>query len=227
MGPTQKRVTIGLWAMVGVALAGLIVGRLVFPRPANGRTAPGGELTLLSSATNQPASNRGQAALFDAPNLTLIDQDGHPFSTASLRGRPWVADFIFTTCGGLCPIMSHQMSEVQKQTPTAVNLVSFTVDPAHDSPAVLREYGHTLNADFSRWHFLTGTPAQMADAAFQMKISVRPADGSSQISHSEKFLLIDGAAKVVGIYDGTNARDVKQLIADAATLAARAGSEAL
>jgi protein SCO1/2 len=110
------------------------------------------------------------------------------------------------------------MAELQKLTPADVHLISFTVDPATDTPSVLKKYGESYHADFSRWHFLTGSIAQMADAAYEMKISLQPASSASPIMHSEKFLLIDGEGNVVGIYDGTNGDEVKRLAADATKL---------
>jgi protein SCO1/2 len=110
---------------------------------------------------------------------------------------------------------------LQTQTPGNVKLVSFTVDPKHDTPQVLKEYAGALAADPARWHFLTGTPRQMADAAYGMKISVLPAteNKTESILHSTKFLLVNPAGKVVGIYDSTNDADMKQLVMDAIRLA--------
>lgn len=216
MSPAQRRLTIVLWALVVVALVGAVAARLLIPRERVAGNARGTEMAMLSSDERISQSGR---ELFAAPELKLTDQDGRPFSTAQLRGRPWIADFIFTTCGSLCPIMSHQMAELQKQTPGEVGLVSFTVDPEKDSPPVLKAYGEALHADFGRWHFLTGTPRQMADAEYAMKISVEPATANAQIVHSNKFLLVNGDGKVVGVYDGTDAGDVKRLAADASHLA--------
>jgi protein SCO1/2 len=211
--PTQKRITLALWGMVILAMVGIVVGKILLPRHSGPAGAPGEELAAVSP------QSRGREALFDAPEIKLTDENDQSFSTSQLRGHPWVADFIFTSCGNVCPIMSARMLEVQQQTPTNVDFVSFTVDPQTDTPAVLKAYGQRLKSDFARWHFLTGSAAQMGDAAYQMKISVKPADASFPIMHSNKFLLINPAAKVVGIYDGTNAEDVKRLIADAKTLA--------
>lgn len=191
MGRTQKRITIALWGLIVVALAGILVARMLFPR--------------------QPQS------LFPAVQITLTDQNVQPFSTGDLHGRPWVADFVFTTCGSICPIMSARMTDVQRQTPGSVNLVSFTVDPEHDTPEVLKAYGQGLGADFSRWHFLTGSRQQMSQAAYDMKISVK--SDANPIMHSDKFLLVNSDGNVVGIYDGTNVDDVKRLIKDASALA--------
>lgn len=208
MPPTQKRTTIALWALVVLAMVGIVVGKIFLPRHGEA-----GEQLAASSSVVQ-----GQTELFAAPEIKLIDQEGEPFSTAQLQGHPWVADFIFTSCGNVCPIMSARLLEVQQKTAKDVNLVSFTVDPQTDTATVLKDYGQRLHADFSRWHFLTGSERQMEDAAYKMKISVKPADGSSPIMHSNKFLLINPAGKVVGVYDGTNAGEVKRLIADAGKL---------
>jgi protein SCO1/2 len=160
----------------------------------------------------------GTRELYAVPDIALIDQTGGAFNTRQLHGHPWIADFIFTSCGNVCPIMTAKMVELQKNTPAAVHLVSFTVDPKNDTPAILTEYGKSFHADFGRWHFLTGTAIQTADAAYQMKISVKPASAESAIMHSEKFLLVNGAGSVVGVYDGTNAGEVKRLETDATKL---------
>lgn len=192
-----------LWGLFAVALAGVVVARIAMSRQ---RPAP-------VSQTSE------SSILFEAPNLTLTDQDGKSFSTDSLHGHPWIADFIFTSCAGSCPIMSHQMAELQKKTPAAVSFVSFTVDPKTDTPEIFRQYGQMLHADFVRWHFLTGTPQQMSDAAVAMKIAVHPADQNFALSHSDRFLLVNAAGQVVGIYQGTSSEDVGRLVEDATRLA--------
>ena len=212
MGRVQKRITLALWGLIGLAIVGIVVGKIVLPRQAGSREEPGAQIASYSP-------DQGPAELFDVPEIRLTDQAGQGFSTAQLRGKPWIADFIFTTCGNICPMMSAKMAQIQNQTPAGVNLVSFSVDPEHDTPAVLKAYGQKLHADFDRWHFLTGSRAQMADAAYQMKISVKQPDASSPIMHSDRFLLVNPAGKVVGIYNGTDDADVKRLIADTTKLA--------
>src|SRR5579863_8795300 len=160
--PAQKRITLALWGLVILAMVGMVVGKILLPRRSGPADAPGEELAAVSP------QNRGHVALFEAPEIKLTDENDQPFSTSRLRGHPWVADFIFTSCGNVCPIMSARMLEVQQQTPTHVDFLSFTVDPQTDTPAVLKAYGQRLKADFSRWHFLTGSSAQMGDAAYQM-----------------------------------------------------------
>jgi protein SCO1/2 len=160
-----------------------------------------------------------QKGLYTPPMLTLIDQEGEAFSTAQLLGHPWVADFFFASCPGACPIMQHQMEDLQAKLPASVSLVSFTVDPKTDTPAILKGYGQSYHADFSRWHFLTGTPQQMTDAAHAMAIGFTPSTNGIAIAHSQKFLLLDAGGNVVGIYEGTDSQEVAKLVADASKLA--------
>lgn len=214
----QKAITFALWGVLVLTMVGVVVGQFLFPRHSASATQG-----LLVQASDSSRGNRSGRELFPVPDLTLTDQAGQSFSTAELRGHPWVCDFVFTSCAGSCPVMSHKMAGLQKSTPAGLKLVSFTVDPEHDTPPILKEYADSLKADPSRWHFLTGTPQQMSDAAMAMKISVKPPDKDSGILHSDKFLLINGSGKVVGIYDGTNDGDQKRLAADATRLATSGG----
>lgn len=213
----NKLVTWSLWGVLVLAMIGVGLGAFLLPK----HRAPADGAGVALPASEQVSHSGGSRELFPAAEFSLTDQDGQPVSTTDLRGTPWIADFIFTRCGGTCPIMSHKLAGLQKQTPGHVKLVSFTVDPEHDTPQVLKEYAGTLAADPARWHFLTGTPRQMADAAYGMKISVLPAaeNKTESILHSTKFLLVNPAGKVVGIYDSTNDADMKQLVADATRLA--------
>jgi len=91
------------------------------------------------------------------PEFVLLNQDGKNFGSAQLRGKIWIADFIYTTCPGPCPMISSRMSELQKPLEkTDVHLVSFSVDPAKDTPQVLRGYAERLQAEPGRLDFLTG-----------------------------------------------------------------------
>ena len=95
------------------------------------------------------------------PAFELIAQNGQPFHSRTLHGRIWVADFIFTTCQGPCPRMTSQMHRIQTAASNAVKLVSFTVDPRHDTPEVLAAYAKQHAALADRWYFLTGPQATL------------------------------------------------------------------
>ena len=91
------------------------------------------------------------------PAFQLTNQNGQPFGSGQLAGKIWIADFVYTTCPGPCPMISGRMSELQKPLEKSdVHLVSFSVDPDKDTPAVLRDYAAKLQAEPGRWDFLTG-----------------------------------------------------------------------
>ncbi|MCE9519645.1 MAG: SCO family protein, partial [Verrucomicrobia bacterium] len=99
------------------------------------------------------------------PDFQFTTQDGSMLSKADLLGKVWVVDFFFTRCPGPCPVMSSRMAEISKELKKArdVRLVSVSIDPENDTPSVLSAYAKRLNADPSRWSFLTG-PKKEIDA---------------------------------------------------------------
>jgi len=151
------------------------------------------------------------------PEFQLTAQTGQPFDSKSLDGHIWVADFIYTTCDGPCPMMSSQMHQLQTLTAEmpAVKLVSFTVDPARDTPPVLAEYSKHFKPDPARWWFLTGEQACLNDLALH-GFHLNGVDGS--MSHSTRFALVDQKRRIRGYYitseDGILRRllhDIRQL----------------
>ena len=161
------------------------------------------------------------------PDFRLVERSGRPLSRADLRGRPWVADFIFTRCGGACPAMTARMARLRRDLSPDVRFVSFTVDPAHDTPEVLTRYAATFRAD-EGWRFVTG-PAKdlyaLSVAGFKLAaMEVPPAEqvagGDGPFLHSSKFVLVDGAGVIRGYYDSTDEAAMRTLAADAAALPA-------
>jgi protein SCO1 len=152
------------------------------------------------------------------PDFTLTDQSGAQFnSAAALRGQVWIADFIYTTCPGPCPLMSSQMHRVQTALNGAdqVRLVSFTVDPAHDTPEVLAEYGRHFEAEPGRWFFLTGP----IDALAHLSRDVFMLGGvDASLEHSTRFVLVDRTSRVRGFYLSSDEGAIPRLIADARSL---------
>src|SRR5271165_2615363 len=122
----------------------------------------------------------------DIPQFELVAQNGQPFHSQVLAGKIWVADFIYTTCPGPCPRMTSQMHEVQQAVEKMpdVRLVSFTVDPARDTPPVLLEYAKLHRASPKLWYFLTGPEAtlQMLD-----KDAFKLGDVNATLMHSTRF----------------------------------------
>ena len=148
------------------------------------------------------------------PPFQLTDQDGQPFGLERLLGKIWIADFIYTTCPGPCPMISSRMSETQKPLrETDVKLVSFSVDPQHDTPEVLRGYAQRLSAQPGRWEFLTGdkgTIDRLSRDGFKLAI----ADGAAGPIHSTRVILVDRKGVIRGYYDATDADAVTRLLAD-------------
>lgn len=154
------------------------------------------------------------------PDFTLTDQTGAQFdSNAQLKNDIWIADFIYTTCPGPCPRMSSQMHQVENALAgiEGVRLVSFTVDPAHDTPPVLAEYAERFGARPGVWYFLTGP----VDALHHLSRDVfLLGDINGNLEHSTRFVLIDRASKVRGYYQSDEDGAIPRLIADARALAA-------
>ena len=152
------------------------------------------------------------------PSFQFTNQNGQPFGSAQLAGKIWIADFIYTTCPGPCPMISSRMSELQNPLEkTDVHLVSFSVDPEKDRPEVLRSYAERLRAEPGRWDFLTGPKSaiyRLSRDGFKLAVS----DGSEAQGipvHSTRMVLVDRYGEIRGYYDATEAEALTKLLADA------------
>jgi protein SCO1 len=162
-------------------------------------------------------ASRSLPAYGEAPNFQLVNQNGQPFGSTDLANKIWIADFVFTSCPGPCPIISTRMSELQKPLgKTDVHLISFTVDPDKDTPEVLRNYAEKLRAQTGRWDFLTGKKSAIYDLS-QKGFKLALADGSDETGtpvHSTRMVLIDRHGQIRGYYDALAADSVTKLLAD-------------
>ena len=174
-----------------------------------------------SVAHANPAQVKELPVLFQSPDFSLVNQENKPIKLDNFKGKVWIADFIFTRCGGPCPMMTSHMAGLQKTlNGLPIRFVSFSVDPTNDMPEVLKQYAAKHGADESNWDFLTGPENRSTLAvAAGMKIAAMPAQGESPIIHSVKFVLVDGAGQIRGYYEGTKPDELKKLAEDAATLA--------
>ncbi|HEV3393637.1 MAG TPA: SCO family protein [Chthoniobacterales bacterium] len=157
---------------------------------------------------------RTVSAYGSIPEFTLINQDGKNFGSADLRGKIWIADFVYSTCPGPCPMISSRMSELQKPLEkTDVRLVSFTVDPAKDTPEVLRGYADKLQAEPGRWDFLTGPQSTIYNLSRNgFKLAVGEEKGVP--IHSTRMILVDRHGAIRGYYDAVEPDAVTNLVAD-------------
>jgi protein SCO1 len=162
------------------------------------------------------------------PGFELTDQEGRPFGSGDLTGRVWVASFIFTRCETVCPRITAQMARIQARTRNLepeLHLVSFSVDPEHDTPARLAEYARAHRASPRMWTFLTGSADAVrhtVEKGLRVSIGREPGDPSpAGISHGTHLVLIDGAARIRGYYDPEAADVVERVVRDAALLVNR------
>ena len=145
----------------------------------------------------------------------LTDQDGRVVSSESLKGEVWIASFFFSRCPSVCPqqqkdfskILTH-VSDLKKDDKAPIRLVSFTVDPEYDTPAVLKAWGDKMDVDSVRWSLLTGSPDVVQDLLIKrmfVDVGERVPLGNDlfDISHANKFVLVDQNGDVRG-YWGTD-----------------------
>ncbi len=145
-------------------------------------------------------------AILELPAFRLTSDKNLPFGSDELRGKVWVANFIFTSCPAACPRLMEKMGQIQHRTRNAgeaVHLVSFTVDPENDTPDKLAEYGRRFKASPYRWTLLTGDLGQIEKTVIKgFKLAMgKDADNLFQIFHSERFVLVDGEGRIRGYYD--------------------------
>ena len=124
-------------------------------------------LYLLSGAASTEAAAEELPVISTLPPFSLTSDKNTPLDNASLAGKVWIADFIFTSCAGPCPAMTRSMAAVAKKLELypEVAFVSVSVDPETDTPEVLSRYGEKFGANPERWHFLTGTPEAIQELA--------------------------------------------------------------
>lgn len=164
----------------------------------------------------------GDTVWHTLPPFSLLNQDSLPFTEDSLRGWIHVADYFFTRCPGICPQLSRSMAKVQAflaDKPVRVRLVSYTVDPGHDTPGVLREYAALYQADPHRWTFITGADTTLYRLA--VKGYLIPVDKAADTTqgelgyiHSDMLVLVDPDLRIRGFYSGLDSLQVRRLMDD-------------
>lgn len=160
------------------------------------------------------------------PLFEMKDQKGKYFTPQKLRGHVTIANFIFTRCDAICPAFSMKMRRIQDRTAALGDkllLVSFTVDPEHDTPEVLDAYATRFKADSKRWKFLTGEPDAVRRTVHHgLKIAMdrrgSQANGAPDIVHGEHFVLFDRELRIRGYYDSKDVKRLDALVRDAEQL---------
>ncbi|WP_210465895.1 MULTISPECIES: SCO family protein [Rufibacter] len=152
------------------------------------------------------------------PDFAFLDQDSQMVTQQTVANKIYVADFFFTSCPSICPKMKSQLLRVYekyKDNPR-VTLLSHSIDPTHDTVAVLRDYADRLGVKSNTWHFLTGDRDTILDMAQKYYFTSAMVDKTvpGGFEHSGAFLLVDEQRRLRGHYDGTNAQDVDKLMRD-------------
>ena len=175
----------------------------------------------------------GETQKRKAPEFAFLNQDGDTISSKDLEGKVYLVDFFFTSCPSICPIMTANMMKVQERFAHYDDFgsLSFTVDPGRDTPSVLREYADHRNINTAKWDFVTGERDSIYSVAYDYLSSAMEdslADGG--FLHTEYFILVDKEGhirsrddehgNVIGVYDGTSAQHIRDLIDDIKVLMA-------
>ncbi len=158
------------------------------------------------------------------PEFSLIGTDGNVVTQADLRGSVWIADFIFARCSGPCPTLSARMQSLQAALADLpeVKLVTFTLDPKNDTPAVMADYAKRFHADTKRWWFLTGDDEATVHNLVEkgLKQTVIPAKDDQPIIHSVYIVVVDKAGRIRSAHDGLEATSKRLILRDVKTLLA-------
>ena len=152
--------------------------------------------------------------------FSLLDQDSNVVTEKMVEGKIFVADFIYTSCKTVCSLMSNQLMSVQYKFKDSsdVKIVSFTIDPEFDTPAVLKEYAKKHQAIKDKWYFLTGDKKSINDLARTSYFVSVFKGNENDCVHSEQVVLVDKQHHIRGYYDGTDVMETKRLNEDIATL---------
>ncbi|MBT8309005.1 MAG: SCO family protein [Flavobacteriaceae bacterium] len=155
-------------------------------------------------------------------DFSLVNQNGDTITEKDYEDKIYVADFFFTTCQTICPIMTDHMREIQEELKNDqdIMLLSHSVTPKIDSVAQLKRYAKEKGVDDSKWNLVTGDKKQIYDLARQSYLAVKTAGTGDQYDmiHTENFMLIDKKKQIRGFYDGTDPEDIERLLEDISVL---------
>lgn len=150
-------------------------------------------------------------------DFSLLNQNGNEITSKDYEGKIYVADFFFTTCQTICPVMTDHMLQIQEafKNDAAVLLLSHTVTPEIDSVAQLKKYALEKGVDDKKWNLVTGDKKEIYDLARKSYLAAKDNPFSeNDLIHTENFVLVDAKKRIRGFYDGTNPEDITKLLED-------------
>lgn len=155
-------------------------------------------------------------------DFSFTNQEGKTITQKDIEGKVFIAEYFFTTCKTICPVMNVQMQRVHKEFKSndGVRILSFTVDPETDTVEQMNRYAESHGADPSTWFFLTGSKDDLYSLARRSFFVLKPAEAENQgdvgsdFIHTNNFVLVDQKKRIRGYYDGTSKKEVDELISD-------------
>ena len=167
--------------------------------------------------------SKGDTIRHKVRDFVFTDQYGKAFGADSLKGKIHIANFFFTSCPNICPLMTQNLQRVQGKfkDDKDFRIVSFTLDPKRDTAARLKWYADKYKINTYQWHFVTSTKDQIASVMGEDGyLVVKPVEGANpdQLQHSDLVILVDKEGHIRGNYHGTKEEDIDKLIEDAHTL---------
>jgi len=204
----------GLWNVILVLIA-LFFSACSSP----GKKEIKNELLLPVYGSKKVGTQGGTDTIYHTiADFSLINQYKEPVSQKNTEGKIYVANFFFATCQSICPVMTTQLTRVQKEikNDNGILILSHTVNPIHDTAEVLLAFATKYGALKDKWHFLTGSKKSIYDLAKNSYlVNAIEDDGTEEgFIHSETLLLIDKQRRIRGIYDGTDSLQVDKLMGD-------------
>ncbi len=151
------------------------------------------------------------------PEFNFIDQNGEPVTKETVEGKVYIADFFFTSCPSICPIMTREMKRIYQQFEEEDQLmfISHSIDTRHDSVPVLKAYADRLNIDHDKWKFVTGDKSEIYSIANDyFNVAFEDEDAPGGYDHSGRFILIDLNGHIRAFCDGTDPESVDVFMKD-------------
>lgn len=211
----NRRITllIGL-GLLGCACVALAITMSKLRKQATPSDQPAERYAYLPTPSSE---NQTLPLLWDAPKFLLTDQRGKPVDNGALAGHVWIADFIFTRCTTVCPLITAKMALLQRRiTNPAARFVSFSVDPEHDTVAALAKYAKDWRpASENRWLLLRTEDKSLGELVKGMHVALEKTnDQVNPIVHTAMFFLVDAQGSVRGVYDSGDDAKLDRLVKD-------------
>ena len=174
------------------------------------------DVKILPISGNRDINEKGDTVYHTIPDFKTVNQYGDSIKSINLDNNIYVADFFFTTCPSICPTMHRNMLKVYEEFKDMPDLkiVSYTIDPRHDSVAVLKNYADKLGLEGNRWWLLQGKKEEIYQLSSSYLVTTPQEDTKEKFIHDGYFILVDKQKRIRGQYDGTKTDSVDKLIAD-------------